>query len=158
MQNQSSINFLAPQTHNAVTVPNTLETNNMQILLDEVDRAWAASTKRIEGRVEEVLLQCERFEWIADELRDDVSQSHSISAAFVLANADSRTSDVERALVSLALKATIDSGILLHAYQPPKFPERLGLLHQIVKIEWENRYFSDADVAENNRTNPLFSA
>ena len=149
MTNQSPLNFLAPTTDNAVSSSNPLVAHNLEILMMEGDRAWEASTKKIEGQVEQILLQCERFEWIADELRDEVSQSHSITAAAVLTDPESRTSDIERALVSLALKATADSGVLLQAYQPPKYPERLELLYQIVKIEWENRYYSDPDVAGN---------
>lgn len=117
-----------------------LDNPDAQPLLCAIDRAWERSKRNLGNRVGEVLLQCERFEWLADELRDDLSQTHSITAALVLADPDSRVSDIERALVSLALKATADSGLLLDAYQPPAYPERLALLHQIVRIEWENRY------------------
>ncbi len=107
---------------------------------DEVNAGFIQSVRRLEFRIEETVLQCERFEWIADELRDTVATTSVASQESVLNDPQSRTSSIERALVMLALKGNIETGLLLWHWTPPVSPRRLALLHQIVKIEWENRY------------------
>ncbi len=113
------------------------------VLLDfdlELAQAIARLGQRVECHVEHTLLACERFEWMADELRDQIATTPLATLVAVLDDPNARTSAVERALVALAIKASLESGLHLWHWQAPAKPQRLALLHQIVKIEWENRY------------------
>lgn len=97
-------------------------------------------------KVRETLLQCERFAWIAEEIRDEVSNSTVEEWEGILNCPDSRTSARERALIALALLGSVEAGRALDNWNPEGHPERLRLLWQVAKVEWENRAKGNVDL------------
>lgn len=113
---------------------------NEQVLEEEIEDSWLCMAKRIEDRVASILVQCQRFEAITEELRQQPDSMDIEMAATVLEFPGSSLLETERALVFLAMTASDESGQLIKIYTPPQNSTDLCEFHPIVKIEWEKRY------------------
>lgn len=110
------------------------------------DEKFRGAVQGLRFKVRETLLQCERFAWIAEEIRDEVS-THTVEEWEEMLNcSESRTSARERALIALALLGSSEAGRALDNWNPEGHPERLHLLWQVSKVEWENRARGNVDL------------
>jgi hypothetical protein len=81
----------------------------------------------------------ERFDWLADELRDEVHAASVEMLQDVLADADSRVSAKERALVMLGLQASAAARATLAWFDASGEHWRVRLLHRLARRECERR-------------------
>jgi hypothetical protein len=100
---------------------------------------FSKAVRDLKQQVGEALLQCERFSWIAEEIRDEVATKTVAEWEEILLHPESRTSSRERAVIALALSGQAEAGMILDAWEPPASPARLRLLWHVAKVEWENR-------------------
>jgi hypothetical protein len=91
-------------------------------------------------RVRETVRQCERFSWLADEMRDEVANLSLEELRDMLLNPESHVPTCERALIGLALSGRAEAGPIIEAWGVEGRPERLELLRRIALIEWEHRF------------------
>lgn len=92
----------------------------------------------------------ERFDWLADELRDE---AHAVSAERmqrVLSDAGARVSAKERALVVLGLQASAIAHAALVWFDAAGEHRRVRLLHRLAKRECERRRQHRATERERN--------
>ena len=90
-------------------------------------------------QAEELLRQMERFEWIAEEVRDAVACCDVEAAGRLLVDEEARLGERERAAVMLALHGSPQAGEWLHRWEPAGGPARLQLLCRIARREWRRR-------------------
>lgn len=110
------------------------------------EEKFRGAVQGLRSKVRETLLQCERFAWIAEEIRDEVS-THTVEEWEEMLNCtESRISARERALIALALLGSAEAGRALDNWNPEGHPERLHLLWQVSKVEWENRARGNVDL------------
>lgn len=114
------------------------------------EKHFSGAVRELRLHVEETLLQCERFAWLAEEIRDEVAKGSVQKWEETLFNPESRTSLRERAIIALALSGKPEAGIILDAWEPEEYPIRLRLLWQVAKVEWENRAKSQELIEEDD--------
>lgn len=81
----------------------------------------------------------QRFDWIADEVRDQVHGADVEALADVLGQAGARTSAKERAMVKLAFLATARAQAALRWFDADGEHARLGLLRELALSECSRR-------------------
>lgn len=81
----------------------------------------------------------ERFDWLADEVRDEAHQCRVADLRSTLADPQARTSAKERALVVMALLGTARAAAGLRWFDPHGEHRRVRLLHRLAVRECARR-------------------
>ncbi len=81
----------------------------------------------------------ERFDWLADELRDAVSGVDVADLQQTLHDPEARTAAKERALVMLGLLASAHASAVLAWFDPAGEHWRVRMLHRLVVSECARR-------------------
>jgi hypothetical protein len=81
----------------------------------------------------------ERFDWLVEQVRDEVHQSDVLELQGVLTAPDARTSAREHALVVLGLLGTAEAVAALRWFDPTDHHRRVRLCHRLAKRECTRR-------------------
>lgn len=81
----------------------------------------------------------ERFDWIVENVRDEVHRTDVESLRVVLADDEARLSEKERALVMLGLLGNARAEALLRWWRCDTEHDRLRLLHRLASSECARR-------------------
>lgn len=94
---------------------------------------------RLEQRIDDTLAQCRRFEVMSRTLHDWAAHWSTPTLARWLNLEQLPLGERDKALVALALQATGEAGAVLDAYDPYGHGRAHAALHQVARIEWEQR-------------------
>jgi hypothetical protein len=86
----------------------------------------------ISGELEQAL---ERFDWLIEQVRDEVHRSDIFEIQGVLDDPKARTAAIERALVVLGLLGTAEANAALKWFDPTGHHRRVRLLHRLAEHE-----------------------
>lgn len=81
----------------------------------------------------------QRFDWLCDELRDDVCRADAAALGQVLGDATARTASQERALIMLGLLGSARAEAQLEWFDPVGAHWRVRLLHRLARRECARR-------------------
>jgi hypothetical protein len=81
----------------------------------------------------------DRFDWLIEQVRDEVHRSDIFEIQGVLGDPEARTSAKERALVILGLLGTAEAGAMLQWFDSTDQHWRVCLLHRLAKRECTRR-------------------
>jgi|GEM_PF-6599523 len=100
----------------------------------------------------------QRFDWLYDSLRDEVSTADAAALGEVLRDPSARTASKERALILLALLGSARAEALLEWFDPGEAHWRVQWLHRLARRECARRRGTGAEEKAGAQIEPTSDA